>query len=257
MSGFDAIGRLIDPERSKAEAKDSMLAQEQHEALQATPIPEALQSLKRRQYEVRQMGLLISEELPGTAAVRQHTDTHLLVVFSGPMSDFYSKQVAEAIAGAGLDACIVEADKKIVLVLASMTGVATVPSVWIGDKYIGGCNDGPEAWMGMIPNLRNGNIQQWVHELEVFRSCGPDKKQNSNGANVDDSKHEGATPNSIATGEALNNTALAKARMELMEIYTEHAPGMMDVIEPMLKTYAGKEQELVDHVRTKYILGGG
>lgn len=45
----------------------------------------------------------------------------------------------------------------------------TTCSVWIGKKYIGGCNDGPESWMGTIPNIKNGNVRSWVKDLDTER----------------------------------------------------------------------------------------
>ena len=33
--------------------------------------------------------------------------------------------------------------------LKSKTGKTSVPSCWVKGAYVGGCNDGPEAWMGI------------------------------------------------------------------------------------------------------------
>jgi hypothetical protein len=41
-----------------------------------------------------------------------------------------------------------------------MTGVSSVPSIWIKGVYIGGCNDGPMSWMGLMPLRANGNLQK-------------------------------------------------------------------------------------------------
>ena len=51
--------------------------------------------------------------------------------------------------------------------LMKATGMSSVPSVWIGGRYIGGCNDGRESWMGTLPNLQNGNINKWLAEFEA------------------------------------------------------------------------------------------
>ena len=33
--------------------------------------------------------------------------------------------------------------------LYELTNVTSLPSVWVKGKYVGGCNDGPEPWMGI------------------------------------------------------------------------------------------------------------
>lgn len=46
--------------------------------------------------------------------------------------------------------------------LFKMTGKTSVPSAWIRGKYIGGCNDGPENWMGVIPCINSGKIAEML-----------------------------------------------------------------------------------------------
>jgi glutaredoxin len=102
-------------------------------------------------------------------AVKSVTDAHLMVVFSSSWCP-YCKQVMQALQSANIDYHLVEVDGATKRVLMQKTGKSSVPSVWIGDKYIGGCNDGPEKWMGTIPNIGNGNVKKWMQELERERS---------------------------------------------------------------------------------------
>ena len=46
--------------------------------------------------------------------------------------------------------------------LYQKTGSSSVPSAWVRGTYIGGCNDGPEEWMGVGPCLRSGKIEQML-----------------------------------------------------------------------------------------------
>ena len=46
--------------------------------------------------------------------------------------------------------------------LFKATGATSVPSVWVKGTYIGGCNDGPEDWMGLTPNLRSGKLEEML-----------------------------------------------------------------------------------------------
>jgi glutaredoxin len=100
--------------------------------------------------------------------VKAQTDAHSLVVFSSSWCP-YCKQVIQALEDADLDAHVVEVDDATKAELQGLTGKSSVPSVWIGEKYIGGCNDGPESWMGTIPNIRKGKVQRWVKDLEKAR----------------------------------------------------------------------------------------
>lgn len=46
--------------------------------------------------------------------------------------------------------------------LEMLTGSASVPSVWVKGRYIGGCNDGPMSWMGVRKMLANGLLKDFL-----------------------------------------------------------------------------------------------
>jgi len=49
--------------------------------------------------------------------------------------------------------------------MTSMTsGKRSVPQGFVMGQHIGGCNDGPEGWMGVIPNLQSGAIAKALEE---------------------------------------------------------------------------------------------
>ena len=77
----------------------------------------------------------------------------------------------QAIDDAGLDAHLVEVDASMKTALQKKTGKTSVPQVFVGDKYIGGYNDGPESWMGTVPLLRKGKVQRWVKDLQKERKA--------------------------------------------------------------------------------------
>jgi glutaredoxin-related protein len=35
-----------------------------------------------------------------------------------------------------------------------------VPSVWVNGKFVGGCNDGPESWMGIKKIINNNKLDE-------------------------------------------------------------------------------------------------
>ena len=49
--------------------------------------------------------------------------------------------------------------------LEELTTSASVPNVWVRGKYIGGCNDGPEPWMGVKRLLKNGQLAAMLKKL--------------------------------------------------------------------------------------------
>ena len=49
--------------------------------------------------------------------------------------------------------------------MTSMTaGKRSVPQGFVMGQHIGGCNDGPEGWMGVMPNLQSGAIAKALEE---------------------------------------------------------------------------------------------
>lgn len=38
----------------------------------------------------------------------------------------------------------------------------SVPAVFVKGKFVGGCNDGPEPWMGVLPLLNSGKLTEWI-----------------------------------------------------------------------------------------------
>mmetsp|Transcript_23196 Transcript_23196/g.37076 ORF Transcript_23196/g.37076 Transcript_23196/m.37076 type:complete len:102 (+) Transcript_23196:98-403(+) len=47
--------------------------------------------------------------------------------------------------------------------LIKKTGKGSAPSVWIKGTYVGGCNDGTESWMGVLPMLKNGKFEEMLN----------------------------------------------------------------------------------------------
>ena len=39
----------------------------------------------------------------------------------------------------------------------------SVPAVFVKGKFVGGCNDGPEPWMGALKILRNGELANMLN----------------------------------------------------------------------------------------------
>lgn len=44
--------------------------------------------------------------------------------------------------------------------LRQLSGKGTVPQSFVNGVCVGGCNDGPELWQGVVKLLQNGKIQK-------------------------------------------------------------------------------------------------
>jgi len=74
----------------------------------------------------------------------------------------YCAQAIAALKAAGKPPLVIEASRDQRNVLSQRTGSSSVPSVWLKGKYVGGCNDGPEPWMGIKKLIANGDINKYL-----------------------------------------------------------------------------------------------
>jgi glutaredoxin 3 len=91
--------------------------------------------------------------------VRQIVDNNAVVIFTWKTCPFCVK-AKQALQANNIEFLEVLATPEISAALESLTGQGSVPSVWVKGTFIGGCNDGPEDWMGLNPCLRSGKFQE-------------------------------------------------------------------------------------------------
>jgi len=83
------------------------------------------------------------------------------VVFFDSPGCPYCRAAEEALQAAGIKFKKVDiAEYK--TALKERTGKTSAPSVWIKGTYVGGCNDGTEAWHGVKPMLASGKFTQML-----------------------------------------------------------------------------------------------
>lgn len=97
----------------------------------------------------------VSDPRPISAIVAESD----IVVFSGTHCGFCSAAIG-AIKQAGYSSrlSVVNADPEQRRALYDQTSSTSVPSIWVKGRYVGGCYDGPEAWMGITTLIENGKL---------------------------------------------------------------------------------------------------
>mmetsp|Transcript_1595 Transcript_1595/g.1666 ORF Transcript_1595/g.1666 Transcript_1595/m.1666 type:complete len:81 (+) Transcript_1595:205-447(+) len=58
-----------------------------------------------------------------------------------------------------------------------MTGSRTVPNIWVNGTFVGGCNDGPENWMGIKKLINNGDIKKLLNNASSMPDCVDSSKK--------------------------------------------------------------------------------
>jgi len=98
-------------------------------------------------------------EAGDTKTAKQLIAEHDVVVFSSPSCP-YCKQAAAALDQADIAHTVVNRTPAMRDELTAMSGATSVPMVWVKGQFIGGCNDGPESWMGVKPCIASGKIEE-------------------------------------------------------------------------------------------------
>lgn len=82
-----------------------------------------------------------------------------IVVFSSSSCPYCSSAIA-ALRENGRSPKVIEVSSAQRSELRQLTGQTSVPSIWVKGKYVGGCNDGPEGWMGIKKIIKNNKLDE-------------------------------------------------------------------------------------------------
>eukprot|EP00472_Partenskyella_glossopodia_P000406 CAMPEP_0197543942 /NCGR_PEP_ID=MMETSP1318-20131121/68460_1 /TAXON_ID=552666 /ORGANISM="Partenskyella glossopodia, Strain RCC365" /LENGTH=120 /DNA_ID=CAMNT_0043103311 /DNA_START=1572 /DNA_END=1934 /DNA_ORIENTATION=+ len=86
-----------------------------------------------------------------------------VVIFQSPTCPF-CKAAVSVLNEEGVEHIALTVSQEERSALKELTGSRTVPSIWVGGKFIGGYSDGPEEWMGLIRLLDEGAFHDMVDE---------------------------------------------------------------------------------------------
>lgn len=107
-----------------------------------------------------EMGSLLAKEEINPSQIKEVDDiikSEDVVMFS-MQSCPYCVSAQNSLKEAKIPFKLVEATNNHMNVLSSKTGMSSMPNIWVKGVFVGGCNDGPESWMGIRPLIRNGEI---------------------------------------------------------------------------------------------------
>jgi len=99
-----------------------------------------------------------AERKEDVAAAQKAIDSDKLVLFVKPSCAF-SEEALEHLMINGMKPRVYKTTPSQKRGLQALTGVTSMPSAWCKGKYIGGCNDGPEAGHGVKPMLASGALK--------------------------------------------------------------------------------------------------
>jgi thioredoxin reductase (NADPH) len=97
-----------------------------------------------------------------TSVVKEQISSADVVVYAADYCPFCSRTIA-ALSSARVPHVIYDVTVSARAALKRLTGQRTIPYVFVKGEFIGGCNDGPEPWMGTLPLLRSGELQRRLH----------------------------------------------------------------------------------------------
>jgi glutaredoxin len=99
----------------------------------------------------------------GSGTVGKAAATSDIVLFNMDGCPYCANAVAAIkSSGYGDRLTVIDPDDEQRSELYQITKVSSLPSVWIKGKYVGGCNDGPEPWMGIKKIIAGDKIKDFL-----------------------------------------------------------------------------------------------
>eukprot|EP00596_Hydrurales_sp_CCMP1899_P001367 CAMPEP_0119037042 /NCGR_PEP_ID=MMETSP1177-20130426/5136_1 /TAXON_ID=2985 /ORGANISM="Ochromonas sp, Strain CCMP1899" /LENGTH=101 /DNA_ID=CAMNT_0006997735 /DNA_START=91 /DNA_END=396 /DNA_ORIENTATION=- len=94
-------------------------------------------------------------------SIIDETNSHNIVLYVSNSCPYCTSAIRD-LKAAGKTIHVVEASSAQRSVLREMTGAGSVPNCWVKGKFVGGCNDGSEPWMGIVKMLKNGKLDEML-----------------------------------------------------------------------------------------------
>jgi len=101
----------------------------------------------------------------------------------------------------GIRPLVIDASAMMRKVLAKLTGQRTVPNVWIEGKFVGGCGDGPEPWMGVEKLKAAGKLADMMKSSDKLGKSGVRDNERTEGGPAEQLPDGGQPP--TGTGDEI------------------------------------------------------
>jgi glutaredoxin 3 len=95
-----------------------------------------------------------------TRKVSEIVSQNKIVVFQSAGCP-YCDEAISSLTASGYTPTVIEASSEQRNEIRQLTNVSSVPSIWLGGKFVGGCNDGPESWMGIKKIIREKKVDSF------------------------------------------------------------------------------------------------
>eukprot|EP00854_Cymbomonas_tetramitiformis_P018050 gene18050-21498_t len=119
-----------------------------------------------------------SDRIEDAFKLRSHIKAENVVIFMESYCPFCNR-VVNAFIAANISHKRVLLDPAMRATLTRLTGQRTIPYVYVRGQFIGGCNDGPEDWMGALKLLQSGALHKMLSTSPLSTQQGyvEEKKQ--------------------------------------------------------------------------------
>ena len=105
--------------------------------------------------------ILTSDLIDEMMGLYQIIEANKVLVFSMEQC-VYCVDAKTHLTSQGHNPTVVTVNERQRMALYELTSSHSMPSVWLNGRYVGGCNDGPEPWMGIKKIIDSGKLANYL-----------------------------------------------------------------------------------------------
>jgi glutaredoxin 3 len=117
--------------------------------------------------------------------IQTSIDSNDVVLFIDPECP-YCKEAIRLLTEHKTTHTVIECDSEMRAELKKRTSVSSVPSIWIKGVYVGGCNDGPEEWMGIKKLVETGDLEKRLSLENPDVNLEPEDDEDESETSIED-----------------------------------------------------------------------
>ena len=105
--------------------------------------------------------ILTSDLIDEMMGLYQIIEANKVIVFSMEQC-IHCVDAKKHLISQGYNPTVVNVNDRQRMALYELTSSHSMPSVWLNGRYVGGCNDGPESWMGIKKIIDSGKLANYL-----------------------------------------------------------------------------------------------